>query len=76
MVDELTMIDQPVSDEDITLHIINGLGCEYKEFTASIRAHDVPFSSNNCFDRWVAQKEYLKREETHNEVLIPIVNFT
>ena len=58
--DELAMIDQPLSNKDLTLHVPNGLGSEFKEFTASVRTWDIAFSFEELFDRLVAYEEYLK----------------
>ena len=36
IVDELSMIDQRVSNEDLILYVLNGLGFEFTEFVSSI----------------------------------------
>ena len=41
---KLAIIDKPVSIEDLNLYILNGLGSEFKEFSASLRTCDDPFS--------------------------------
>ncbi|XP_040988965.1 uncharacterized protein LOC121236584 [Juglans microcarpa x Juglans regia] len=40
IVDELAIIDHPVSDDDLTLYILNGLGPEFREIATPIRAID------------------------------------
>lgn len=38
--DELAIIDHPISDEDLSLYILNGLGPKYREIAALIRARE------------------------------------
>ena len=35
-VDEIALIDHPISDDDLTLYILNGLGSDFKDIVASI----------------------------------------
>ena len=36
--DELAIIDAPFSEDDIIIHALNGLGPEFKEIAAAVRA--------------------------------------
>ena len=38
--DEIALIDHPISDDDITLYVLNGLGPEFREIVAPIRARE------------------------------------
>ncbi|GKV12750.1 hypothetical protein SLEP1_g23864 [Rubroshorea leprosula] len=54
----------PLSNSDIQVYLLNGLGHEYKEFKASIRARDgPPLSFEDLQDRLLAHEESLQREE-------------
>ncbi|GKU96288.1 hypothetical protein SLEP1_g9536 [Rubroshorea leprosula] len=54
----------PLSNYDIQVYLLNGLGHEYREFKASIRARDgPPLSFEDLQDRLLAHEESLQREE-------------
>ena len=38
LADEITIIDHPIFDDDLTLYVLNGLGPNFREIVASIRA--------------------------------------
>ena len=38
LVDELAVIDKSLSDDDVTLYILNGIGTEYCDIAASIHS--------------------------------------
>ncbi|GKU94149.1 hypothetical protein SLEP1_g7678 [Rubroshorea leprosula] len=66
--DELGTIDRPLNDDDLTVYILNGLGLEFREIAASLRARDSSLSFDDLHDRLVAHEESLKREEAHLEI--------
>ncbi|GKV43245.1 hypothetical protein SLEP1_g50561 [Rubroshorea leprosula] len=66
--DELGTIDRPLNDDDLTVYILNGLGPEFREIAASLRARDSSLSFDDLHDRLVAHEESLKREEACPEI--------
>lgn len=46
--DELALINHPIDDIDLVIAALNGLGPSFREFSASIRTRDTPFSLMNC----------------------------
>jgi hypothetical protein len=38
LVDEIAIIDHSISDDDLTLYVLNGLGPDFREIEAPIRA--------------------------------------
>jgi hypothetical protein len=38
LADEIALIDHPIFDDDLTLYILHGLGSDFKEIAAPIRA--------------------------------------
>ncbi|CAL1390404.1 unnamed protein product [Linum trigynum] len=50
---ELALINAPVSDEDLILHILRGLREEYGHLSAAIRARDTPIAIEDLHDRLV-----------------------
>lgn len=58
--DELTIIDYPISDDDLTLYILNGLGLEYREIAAPIRAQEKPIWFEELHDLLVGHDNFLR----------------
>ncbi|KAH7557731.1 hypothetical protein JRO89_XS11G0209900 [Xanthoceras sorbifolium] len=67
MVDDLALIGHPLSDDDIVVHVLTGLGPEYKELNAAIRARDTPISFEELYDKLADHEIFLKREESKKE---------
>ncbi|GKV40995.1 hypothetical protein SLEP1_g48578 [Rubroshorea leprosula] len=65
--DELGMIDRPLSDDDLIVYILNGLGPEFREIATSLRTRDTSLSFDDLHDRLVAHEESLRREDTKLE---------
>ncbi|KAJ0025658.1 hypothetical protein Pint_06812 [Pistacia integerrima] len=40
LVDEIAIIDHPISNDDLTLYVLNGLGLDFREIAATIRARE------------------------------------
>jgi hypothetical protein len=45
--DELSLIDAPISDDDLTLYVLNGLGSEFRDMVAPIRTRKLPYPLQN-----------------------------
>ncbi|GKV43628.1 hypothetical protein SLEP1_g50892 [Rubroshorea leprosula] len=60
MADELGTIDRPLTDDDLTVYILNGLGPEFREIAASLRTRDSSLSFDDLHDRLVAHEESLR----------------
>jgi hypothetical protein len=59
--DELALIDAPLSADDITLYVLNGLGPEYREMVAPIRTCESALSFEELHDLLIGHESYLKR---------------
>ncbi|GKU94440.1 hypothetical protein SLEP1_g7936 [Rubroshorea leprosula] len=64
---ELGTIDRPLSDDDLTVYILNGLGSEFREIVASLQTRDTSLSFDDLHDRLVAHEESLRQEDTKLE---------
>ncbi|KAK2638156.1 hypothetical protein Ddye_025951 [Dipteronia dyeriana] len=51
IVDDLALIDHPLSDTEITAHILNGHVDEFKELTAAIHVRDSPITFEDLYDK-------------------------
>ncbi|GKV28731.1 hypothetical protein SLEP1_g37747 [Rubroshorea leprosula] len=61
--DKLGTVDRPLTNDDLTVYILNGLGPEFREIAASLRTCDSSLSFDDLHDRLVAHEESLRREE-------------
>ena len=57
--DEIALIDHPISDDDLTLYILNGLGSDFKDIVASIWAWPTTLALEELHDLLVRHSNYL-----------------
>ena len=60
LLDEIAIIDQPLSDGDLTLHILHGLGADFREIVAPIRAREKSLSFKELHDLLIGHETYLR----------------
>ncbi|RWW67963.1 hypothetical protein BHE74_00024549 [Ensete ventricosum] len=63
IIDDTALIGHNLSDDEVIVHTLNGLGAEYKELAAAIRAHDSSLSFEEPHDKLTDYEIYLKRED-------------
>ena len=76
LVDEIALIDHPISDDDITLYVLNGLGPEFCEIAAPIRAREKSLAFEELHDLLIRHENYLHRMEAATQQLVATGNFT
>ncbi|GFP99708.1 hypothetical protein PHJA_002114900 [Phtheirospermum japonicum] len=76
MADELSLIDEPVKLDDLTLFIINGLGPEYASIVGSIRARETPLLFEELHDLLCAHESSLRSSEAAVASLVATANTT
>ncbi|KAF5481301.1 hypothetical protein F2P56_001966 [Juglans regia] len=76
LADELALIDHPVSDDDLTLYILNGLGPEFREIAAPIRAQETSMKFEELHDLLVGHENYIRRLEVQSPTLTATANYT
>ena len=64
--DELSLIDAPVSDDDLTLYVLNGLGSEFRDIVAPIRTRETALSFAELHDLLIGHEQYLKHMDGHS----------
>ncbi|CAL2238106.1 unnamed protein product [Prunus armeniaca] len=69
--DELAIIDVPLSDDDLLLYILNGVGSEFKEIAAVVRSRDTSISFENLHDKLVEHEAALTRADA--PVTTPVI---
>ena len=76
LADEIAIIDHPISDDDLTLYVLNGLGPDFREITAPIRARESSLAFEELHDLLVGHDAYLRRLEAAAQQLVVSANFT
>ena len=59
LADEISLIDHPIADDDLTLNILNGLGSDFQEIAALIRAREKPLTFEELHDLLIGHDAYL-----------------
>ena len=59
--DELALIDAPLSQDDITLYVLHGLGSDFRDIVAPIRARESSLSFEELHDLLLGHEAYLRR---------------
>jgi hypothetical protein len=76
LADEIALIDHPISDDDLTLYVLHGLGPEFCEIAAPIRAREKSLAFEELHDILVGHESYLRRIEAATQQLVAAANFT
>lgn len=73
---ELAIINAPLDEDDLIIHILNRLGFNFKEFLATIRARETLITFEKLYDKLIDYKTFLKQKEATTNIFIATVNFT
>ena len=61
--DELTLAQAPVTEDDLIIFILNGLGMEFREISTAIRVRETPISLEELHDKLVDFEAIIKQKE-------------
>ena len=64
------MISYPMSDDDLVIHALNGIGHEYKEIAAAIHARETYVSFEEPLEKLIDYEEALKNQESYSDISI------
>lgn len=76
LVDEITIIDHSISDNDLTLYVLNGLSPDFREIAAPIRARESSLTFEELHDLLVGHEAYLNRQEAATQQLVTSASYT
>ncbi|KAJ0048174.1 hypothetical protein Pint_15789 [Pistacia integerrima] len=76
LADEISLIDHPISQDNLTLYILNGLGIDFHEIAAPIHARERPLQFEELHDLLVGHTAYLRRLETTFQQLVASANYS
>lgn len=63
LANEIALIDHLISDDDLTLYVINGLELNFREIAAPIQAREKSLMFEELHDLFVGHESYLRRME-------------
>ena len=75
LADEIAIIDHPISDDDLTLYVLNGLGPDFWEIARPIRARESSLTFEELHDLLVGHEAYLRRLEAATQHLVASANY-
>ena len=58
----MAIVASPLDEDEIVFHILNGLGNDFKEISAAIRARESTISFDELHEKLIDYETYLKRE--------------
>ncbi|RVX19312.1 Retrovirus-related Pol polyprotein from transposon RE1 [Vitis vinifera] len=73
---ELALIDAPLSQDDITLYVLHGLGSDFRDIIAPIRARESSLSFEELHDLLLGHEAYLRRLDSTAQSLVITANTT
>ena len=65
--DDLALMGYPLSEDEIILHVLNGLGNDFKEISATIWARDSLVTFKELHDKLQDQEALLKQDDASRE---------
>ncbi|KAJ9546285.1 hypothetical protein OSB04_018828 [Centaurea solstitialis] len=74
--DDLALAQNPVTEEDLLVHILSQLGDEYTTIAAALKVRDNPISYPELFDKLLDFERSLKATSVTSEPLLSTVNYT
>lgn len=74
-IDELALINTPLTNDNLTLHVLNGLGAEFHDIVAIIRARETSLTFKELHDLLIGHEAYLKHLEIPSSTLVTTTNY-
>ncbi|OIT28481.1 retrovirus-related pol polyprotein from transposon tnt 1-94, partial [Nicotiana attenuata] len=74
--DDLAASGSPLTNEELVIKVLSGLGVEYKEISVAIRARDNPISFEELFEKLLAHEVFVQHSESKNEQPIITAQFS
>ncbi|KAK2662191.1 hypothetical protein Ddye_000765 [Dipteronia dyeriana] len=65
--DELTLVDVPLSDDDLTIHVLNSIGYEFKKIATAIKARECLITFEELHDNLIEHVTFLKHQEIQSD---------
>nr|XP_009787414.1 PREDICTED: uncharacterized protein LOC104235370 [Nicotiana sylvestris] len=69
--DDLAYSGSPLTNEELVIKVLSGLGPEFKEISAAIRARDNPISFEELYDKLLAHEVFVQYSEP--KAVAPVV---
>ena len=66
--DDIVLNQHSFNDNELIIHVLNGLGSNFKELYAAIKARDAPISFEKLYDKLLDQESTLKCDESSTSI--------
>jgi len=76
LADEVAIIDHPISDDDLTLYVLNSLGPNFQEIARPIHARESSLNFEELHDILVGHEAYRRRLEIATQTMVVSTNYT
>ncbi|KAJ8485241.1 hypothetical protein OPV22_017726 [Ensete ventricosum] len=63
IINDLALIGHSLTDEEVLIHMLNGLSAKFKELIAALRARDSLISFEELYDKLIEYEVYLKCDD-------------
>lgn len=73
--DALALINVPITEDELVINALNGVGDEYSGLATGIRARDNEISFEDLLDKMTNYEIFLKKREQTALDIIPIANY-
>ncbi|PKI50575.1 hypothetical protein CRG98_029015 [Punica granatum] len=73
--DELALAGASITSDDVTIHVLNNIGPEFKELAAAIRAREQPIEFE-LYDKLTDYELFLQRESSHTDSQLITTNLS
>ncbi|KAK2979897.1 hypothetical protein RJ640_023968 [Escallonia rubra] len=73
---DLALVDNPISEDDLVLYILASIGPEFKEIAATLQARDTPISFDELYDKLGDYELQLKKDDLTPSLSIATANYS
>lgn len=74
--DELALINVPITKVDIVTHILNGIKSKFKVRSTIIRVCKSLIDFEELYEKFIDYEEFQKKEDNHSKTLVVNTNYT
>ncbi|CAH9080698.1 unnamed protein product [Cuscuta epithymum] len=74
--EDLALAQNPISDEDLVVHILNGLGPEYSNIISAIRVRDTAFPLTQLQDLLLEKEKGIQEAANATQLIVPTAHAT
>ncbi|EOY10287.1 Uncharacterized protein TCM_025658 [Theobroma cacao] len=70
VIDELALVNSPVSEDDLVIHALNEIRSDFKQIVVSVRARESFITFEELLDKFTDYEEVIKKQESSTDIII------